>query len=335
MTTALIFRLMVVGLFQASGQQSPNDPADMLVWFGKPLRSGTVAEYEKYVDATARARLQPAELAALEKLKAVGFLVKDRGAYPFVVKDGKRYEPNDFPPLGIVLAYSPERLKPRPPPPTAKELEPLAEVRHVERLFFQGRVVEDSTLGLLRGMDVLSHLYLMEARISDVGLHELAHLKMLRVLELVGTGVGDAGLATLGTFPALESLGLQDTKVSDAGLKVLARNAPLTKLSLSRTAVGDVGLAVLGSMSRLKSLGLEKTRVTDKGLAEMAKPGAFPDLRALYLGMTRVSDTGLKHLHDPKVLPALATLNLRKTDVTAEGVAALQKARPELKIDTR
>ncbi|MFN8355002.1 MAG: c-type cytochrome domain-containing protein [Spirosomataceae bacterium] len=116
---------------------------------------------------------------------------------------------------------------------------------------------------------------------------------------------GDAQAAQL---PALSKqlvwLRLGNTQITDAGLKEIGKLSNLTRLSLEHTSIGDAGLSALSGLSQLQYLNLFDTQVTDKGLQVLSK---------------------LNNLH---------TVYVYQTKVTPQGVLSLQKALPQVRIDT-
>ncbi|MBI3416149.1 MAG: hypothetical protein HY043_12695 [Verrucomicrobia bacterium] len=124
------------------------------------------------------------------------------------------------------------------------------------------------------------------------------------------------------------NLGLQGTNVTDATLAILKDIANLVQLNLRGTKITDAGLANLKGLSNLLELHLENTAVTDAGLANLKN---LTNLTYLNVFGTAVTDAGLEHL---KGLTDLRNLYLWQTKTTSNGVAALQKALPNLRIDT-
>lgn len=116
---------------------------------------------------------------------------------------------------------------------------------------------------------------LLNIRVTDAGLKELAGLKNLQSLDLVGTRVTDAGLKELAGLKSLQTLYLNNTEVTDVGLKELAGLKSLRELYLHNTPVTDAGLKELAGMKSLQSLDLSYTLVTNAGIAELQK--ALPD----------------------------------------------------------
>jgi hypothetical protein len=97
----------------------------------------------------------------------------------------------------------------------------------------------------------------------------------------------------------------------------------------TREATNDRLKALLArkGLAQVRALNLNGAGITDGGLAHLK---ALPRLEKLDLGNTAITDTGLEQL---KGLRSLRTLFLgRGMKVTNQGVAKLQKARPDLSI---
>jgi hypothetical protein len=305
-------------------------------WYGDPLRQGTFVEVLKDMPRAILATLDAKELAALEKLKTLGFRLPAPSHFRVTQKDGKRIAA--LPP-GITL-YSPGLDLRGKPPITPADLRPLADLRHVERLDLRGKLVDDDMMDLLAGME-LCHFNALDVRITDAGLKKLGQLKKLRMLRIDSADITDAGAATLAMFPVLESVYLDRSQVTDAGVILLTANPNLREVRLTERkplkgarelVVGDVGVAALASMRQLEVLVLAHSRVTDAGLATIAKPGNCPRLAGLTLSWAAITDAGIMSLHDAKALPGLKRLDLSRTKVTPAAVMALQLARPRLDI---
>jgi hypothetical protein len=328
-------------------QQGAPPAVQAVYWYGNPLKQGTAADVLEYLPRAALATLDAKEQAALEKLKGIGMRVSPTpDGYPFdvVEKDGKRIV---LPPPGIHLACpSPNQPKPRPPKPTAKDLAPLAELRHVWELDLMGTFVNDDTLEWLKNMEELRRLYISRTRVTDQGLRKLGCLKRLNYviihakIDSKEAKMTDGAVRELATLPALQTLMLNNVEISDAGVAFLAANPNLEMLAvspdpISKVKISDAGVAAMAAMPKLGSLGLNRSAVTDGALAVMAKPGAFAKLAVLDLSNTAVSDVGIQNLHDPKALPSLRILTIHDTKVTRPAVMALQKARSSLNISAR
>lgn len=158
---------------------------------------------------------------------------------------------------------------------------------------------------LLGSLQELRDLNLTQSHIDDAGFKELTALKNLRKLTL---SEGDrarltaVGLRELAALPALEELHLRSAPVDAATLAVIAAWPKLARLTLSGTEVNDATIGKLAACKSLRTLSLLGTRVTEKGLAALA-PLKGTLTRLLPAG--RVSDTGSAVLADAGLLHTL------------------------------
>lgn len=203
-----------------------------------------------------------------------------------------------------------------------------------------GDKVTDAGLKELGKHPTLAGITLRRAKVTAVGLKELAELSIEEALLLV-PNLTDDDLVPLGKFAKLRSLDLAQTKVTDAGLEHLsglklkslkiptaagterglkhflaALDAPL-QLDLSFWVLDDASVKLLAGQKQLEVLNLSKTKVTDAALKELA---GLESLRELYLLGTGVTDDGLKSLD---TLKGLKVLNLVDTAVTDVGITRL------------
>ena len=116
--------------------------------------------------------------------------------------------------------------------------------------------------------------------------------------------------------------------LTDEHLAILKDLPKIVHLRLGSTSVTDQGLSHLEGLPNLTRLNLERTKITDVGLKHL---GNLKNLTYLNLYATEISDTGLLHL---KNLSKLKKLYVWQTKVTKAGVADLQKALPQLDINT-
>ena len=121
---------------------------------------------------------------------------------------------------------------------------------------------------------------------------------------------------------------LQGEELTDAGLAHLSGLTNLTNLHLGGTQVTDAGLEKLKDLSSLRRLHLENTTLNGTGLVHLK---GLVNLEYLNLYATQVTDDGLVHLAGLKNLRRLFLWQSKTTD---EGVAKLQKALPDLVINT-
>jgi hypothetical protein len=236
--------------------------------------------------------------------------------------------------------------------PTAESWNAIAHLPDLSALTLDQCDVNDADLAHLRGMTRLGNLVLTEnPRITDAGLVHLEGLRHLSHLDLVGTGIGDAGMHHLRNLTRLDSLLLGGTRVGDLGLASFRNMHELRVLHLSLTETGDAGLAHLGGLDQLSQLYADSTHVTDAGLATL---GRLRSLETLAVSSDQVSDAGIAHLKDLDQLetlfidqtrvsdasiptfeqmPALTLLIAKGSGMTADGVKALELARPTLRVD--
>lgn len=102
---------------------------------------------------------------------------------------------------------------------------------------FEGRVLTDDDLAVLKDLDPVIELDLKNAGITDAGIKHLSALTQLERLHLEKTKVSDAGLANLKGLTKLKYLNLYGTGVSDAGLEHLKGLGHLRNLYLWQTKV--------------------------------------------------------------------------------------------------
>lgn len=116
--------------------------------------------------------------------------------------------------------------------------------------------------------------------------------------HLAGSGITDDDLAPLAALGNVVRLNLANTGITDAGLKHVAGLTTLTSLHLENTKIGDAALAHLKGLTELSYLNVYNTQVTDGGIAHL-KP--LKKLEKLFVWQTKVTDAGVKDLQ--KALP--------------------------------
>jgi serine/threonine protein kinase len=137
-------------------------------------------------------------------------------------------------------------------------------------------------LAPLKGMNLtgLTHLNLINTKVTDAGMVAFKNCKDLRDLNLFNTRVTDAGMASFKDCKALTRVCLAGTKVGDAGLAHF-KGMPLTLLWIQDTGITDLsplqgmpledirlspknitrGLAILRDMKSLKTIGIQWNQV--------------------------------------------------------------------------
>jgi hypothetical protein len=123
------------------------------------------------------------------------------------------------------------------------------------------------------------------------------------------------------SFPAHQA------EIDDAALRALAPlREHIAELELGRSAVLDAGLAEVARLPRLVRLDLSRTQVGDAGLRRLA---GLEQLRSLNLFATQVGDGAVDAI---AALPALEVVHVWQSRISADGIAALRRARPDLRV---
>jgi len=151
-------------------------------------------------------------------------------------------------------------------------------------------------------------------------------LDRLESLDLSGRKP-EEGYWFLGNIAGLEELSLANAGLDDTALAQLPKMRKLKRLVLDGNQIRGTGLSALNNQPALVDLSLGCPTLTDllaKNLAELKQ------LQRLSLAGSSLGDAGIKHLEG---LTNLQWIDLRNTKVTASGVAALQKALPQCKIE--
>ena len=104
---------------------------------------------------------------------------------------------------------------------------------------FEGRILADADLAVLKEIPKVIELDLKNASIGDAGAAHLSALKDLQRLHLEKTKITDAGLAHLKDLTGLVYLNLYGTEVTDAGLDHLKGLTSLKHLYLWQTKVSE------------------------------------------------------------------------------------------------
>ena len=104
---------------------------------------------------------------------------------------------------------------------------------------FEGRILADADLAVLKEIPKVIELDLKNASIGDAGAAHLSALTDLQRLHLEKTKITDAGLAHLKDLTGLEYLNLYGTEVTDAGLEHLKGLTSLKQLYLWQTKVSE------------------------------------------------------------------------------------------------
>jgi Leucine-rich repeat (LRR) protein len=192
---------------------------------------------------------------------------------------------------------------------------------------------------------------------GDRGMHHIASLSGLKVLQLGNTNISGKGLGLIKQMRSLEHLGLtkpsngalahiaelpelkgltivanpqsRQDKLTNEGLRHLAKMTSLEELNLGGRRVGDAGLVHLSKLPLLRYLMLQGENFTDDGMVHV---GNVSSLKILHLGHVRqITDVSLAHLSK---LGDLENLSLHWNDnISDNGMVQLKKMRSLKKLD--
>lgn len=185
--------------------------------------------------------------------------------------------------------------------------------KRLRHLDLRGTKATDSTLQFLSGCPLLESLDISFAQVTDIGLNNLTSLTNLKELAIGGNKLTDNGLLALRQMPSLTSLDVSGSHREDSGL-----------WSVSLTEEGLNSIATLGALRHLR---LNGTGVTSRGLEKLK---GLSRLERLDLqDCRRVTDDALPSLDAMK---SLRLVDVTGSGMTEAGVAALRRARPDLRV---
>jgi mono/diheme cytochrome c family protein len=116
----------------------------------------------------------------------------------------------------------------------------------------------------VEGVRVLIPPKTFEGRVlSDADLAVLKEIPHIVELDLKNAGIGDEGASHLSALSDLERLHLEKTKITDTGLGHLKGLSKLVYLNIYGTEVSDAGLESLKGLTNLKNLYVWQTKVTE------------------------------------------------------------------------
>ena len=144
-------------------------------------------------------------------------------------------------------------------------------------------------------------------------------------LETIATRLHVAGAVFSVHAPPLTSLSFIQP-LPPGALGDIARMTCVEELYLGGSDVTDDDVAQLVGLNRLLWLELSDTRVSNRSV-ELAQH--FPQLKTLMLFGTKIDDGCLPHLER---IISLREVGLDDTQVTTDGLARLQRSRPDLEI---
>ena len=174
--------------------------------------------------------------------------------------------------------------------------------------------------------------------------------KIDRVMFDENQNIGDAEAAVMSQWPTL-SLSLTNTRITDVGLRQLVKVLGSGSFAVTGETISGEGFDAFAGKA-LGTLVLPGSKFTAQGWKAAARVGPtihwwlteanidddalteiirlHPEIQELHANVTPLTDRSLGELSN---LKNLTTLNVSQTKVTPAGVAALQKALPNCKIE--
>lgn len=129
------------------------------------------------------------------------------------------------------------------------------------------------------------------------------------------------------TLIDLSDMMFRKTPVTDADVRELRQFENLTALVMRNGQLTDAAFKELGALTTLRELALSGSNLTDDAVQQLA---ALTSLETLDVSGTRITDAALKTIGG---FSALKQLSVEHTRVTANGIADLERRRPEIRID--
>lgn len=130
----------------------------------------------------------------------------------------------------------------------------------------------DDDVWLIKGMPGVTTLRLIDTKITDAAISDIATLFNLRTLDLPGADITDDAMPAIATLSNLEVLNLPNTNITDVGLRHLSKLRRLRALDIQGTKVRGPGLAALFDLPALGYVECDATVDGDmlKNLASIA-----------------------------------------------------------------
>ncbi len=237
--------------------------------------------------------------------------------------------------------------------------EGMAELKNLHNVtdlnLYYSEYVTDQGLAAIKDWKKLKHLNLHGTKSSDTALEHIAGITSLESLDVGSTLMTDVGLERLATLTNLKELTMGGNELGDAGLQALRQLPTLTYLDLSgrqgtdknvwTIVMSTAGLDAVLSLHNLRelrigcyamSIGIEGAKFTEVTATAVLPEWLermrvqLPKLQVVrFQGCGKIDDASIKTL---VAMPSLKEADLRGTGVTEKGAAALQVAKPGVKI---
>jgi hypothetical protein len=140
---------------------------------------------------------------------------------------------------------------------------------------FDSPIRDKELMALLRGQKALVRLWIIDTKITDGALVEIAKLPNLLDLQLRNNSLTDEGAKHVAKLEQLYNLDLSDTKLTDKGLRELKALEGLGSLYIRGNNITDEGLRDSCEQERLVPTPLrirvDRTKATEKGRKSLEK----------------------------------------------------------------
>lgn len=201
--------------------------------------------------------------------------------------------------------------------------------RNLYSLILDGTLVTDNCIATIAGMNNMQNLTFNRcANMSNVAAKAISQLQRMDFLGLEGTHVNDAGCVWLAKLPLLKQLEFGNNSITAGGIRNLSKLPSLERLNVHSCHLNNDSLPYFSKFAKLNHLSLSWNGFDDAGLAAFA--ASQPKIEWVEMrGCWAITDAGIASLCSIK---KLKKLDLRDTKMTSEGLAALKKARPDIKL---
>lgn len=223
------------------------------------------------------------------------------------------------------------------------ELQAIGHLSHLKSLTLFGKChgLNDSTVGLLAGLQELESLSTEGVQLTDEGLKGLAALKALKSASFFHLSFGmkgftGVGFAHLKDIPQLEKLTVAGISMGDEGFAAIGTITQLKELRTWHTYQTEAANASIARLVNLKSLHigqrLPRPGVKAPSLSDLSLPtfATMKALETLELGEAHFSVDALKQMQS---LPKLKKLVFFETDLSASEVDQLRASLKGVTID--
>ena len=196
-------------------------------------------------------------------------------------------------------------------------LESLPDLHSI--VFIYAKEISDRGLYHLRNAMQLEKLYLLETKVTGVGLDHLHALHNLTDLTLADSPVTDAGLIHLQSLPNLQKLYLSCPNITESGLESLVHLKQLRELVIFECEITDAGAKILAKIPNLQSMHVCGYHMTDEGCKTL---GDMQNLRVVKIfGNLKITNVGLRELSR---ISDIEEIHLFSCDISDAGLACLE-----------